>query len=265
MSILDKIVENTIVRIEEQKKIISLNQLKKELKTLPKKNLEDVFKKDKTNIISEIKFASPSEGLIREASKENAKNIAKEYLDNNATALSILTEPNYFSGSITYLKEVRNNFPNSFILQKDFFVDEYQFYQANVLEASSILLIVSSLGIEKTKKFLDLSNELGLKALVEVHDKEELKIALELNAEFIGINNRNLKNMQISLDTSKELSKLIEDKNITLISESGLKNGSELKELKKYGFSGFLIGSCFMKSDNAGLKLKEFLENSYEN
>lgn len=265
MSILDNIVKKTISRVEEQKNIISLNDLKKELKTLPKKNLQDVFKRDKTNIISEIKFASPSEGLIREASKENAKNIAKEYLDNNATALSILTEPNYFSGSINYLQEVRNNFPNSFILQKDFFVDEYQFYQANVIQATSVLLIVSSLGLEKTKKFLDLSNELGLKALVEVHDQEELKVALELKADFIGINNRNLKNMQISLDTSKELSKLIEDKNITLISESGLKNGTELKDLKRYGFSGFLIGSCFMKSNNAGEKIKEFLENSYEN
>lgn len=264
MTILDDIVEKTLLRVDQQKKLISFNELKNNLNILPKRNLSEVFKKDKTNIISEIKFSSPSEGLIREGSKENAKTIAKQYLDNNASALSILTEPDYFAGSIDYLKEVRESFPNSFILQKDFFVDEYQFYQANVIKSSSVLLIVSILGFEKTKKFLQLSEELGLKALVEVHDEEELKIALELKAEFIGVNNRNLKNMKISLDTSKELSKLVTDKNITLVSESGLKAGSELKDLKKYGFSAFLIGSCFMKSNDAGLKLKNFLEESYE-
>ncbi|MFN4150858.1 MAG: hypothetical protein ACK4IX_07925, partial [Candidatus Sericytochromatia bacterium] len=147
MTILDDIVEKTLLRVEQQKKLIPLNELKNNLNILPKRNLSEVFQKDKTNIISEIKFSSPSEGVIREGSKENAKTIAKQYLDNNASALSILTEPDYFSGSVEYLKEVRENFSNSFILQKDFFVDEYQFYQANVIKSSSVLLIVSILGL----------------------------------------------------------------------------------------------------------------------
>lgn len=256
MNILEKIGLKTQERINNEKEVLSLETLKSKIDFSKKPDdFKKVFLEPKTNIISEIKLASPSEGKISDL---NPLDVAQGYLENGATALSILTEPHYFNGNTDYIIKIREKFPSAKILMKDFFVDEYQFYQARFIGANAVLLIVALLGKEKTANFLKLAKELDLTPLVEVHNKEEMEIAIELGADFIGVNNRNLKDMSISLETSIELSTL-PPKNTILISESGIKSLEDIEKLKKYGYKGFLIGTSFMKTQNPGLKLKEFI------
>ena len=185
--------------------------------------------------------------------------IAKEYLENGAAALSVLTERDIFKGDPFYLAEIRNEFPDAYLLMKDFIVDEFQLKMARSIGADTVLLIVALLGKERTKEMIELAQNYGFCPLVEVHNQEELEIALSAKAQFIGVNNRNLKTMEVSLENSKTLAKKV-PKNITLISESGIKTHNDLKELKEYGFHGFLVGTSLMKTKQPGITLKGLLK-----
>lgn len=259
MNILDKIAEKTKQRIEEEKEFLSHKEI---IKILDSKNNNEgkssfleYFSQDNLNIISEIKLSSPSMGKISEL---KPLDIAKMYLENGAKALSVLTEPYFFNGNINYISEIKEKYPKSKILMKDFVLSEYQIYKAKAFGANAILLIVSLLEKKELKEYLELCEKLKLNALVEVHDEEEMKIALDLDSKLIGVNNRNLKDLSISLKTSESLANL-KTANITLISESGLKTNEDLVYLKSIGFDGFLIGTHFMKSDNPAQALKDIL------
>jgi len=255
MNILEKIAEKTKQRIIAEQQILSLEKLKEMLKkSRTPFDFRKAFINQEINIISEIKFASPSEGEI---AKPEPLKVAEAYLANGAKALSVLTEPNYFKGNINYIAQIREKFPQANILMKDFVIDEYQLLKARVYGADAVLLIVALLG-NQLKNFLDKAKELGLTALVEVHNQEEMKIALEANADFIGVNNRNLKDMTISLKTSESLIKFKKPETI-FISESGLKNKTDLANLQSLGYQGFLIGTSFMKTDDPGKALASLL------
>jgi len=156
------------------------------------------------------------------------------------------------------VRDVRANIPTAPILQKDFFIDKEQICEARSLGASAILLIVAMLDEAKLKELYDFAGSLGLTALVEVHSEPEMEVALKIGAKLIGVNNRNLQNMQISLDVSRYLAKYADK--ATLICESGIKTYAEVKELFALGYKGFLIGTSFMQTSNPPYALKEFLE-----
>ena len=220
--ILDDIVATQKIRIEHEKKEKNIKVLKQEVLSLPlseKFFFEESLKDKDFSFICEIKKASPSKGIIVEDFPYT--NIAKEYEQAGATAISVLTEPNFFKGSDKILKDVADivNIP---ILRKDFIIDEYQIYQAKLIGADAILLICAILDEKILNKFLNIANNLKLSCLVETHNEDEIKMALNSEAKIIGINNRDLKTFRVDIKTSLELQKFI-PKNKILISESGIK------------------------------------------
>ncbi len=218
----------------------------------------DIFlNQTKPVIIAEIKFASPSYGIIHQSTLSHVE-IAKQYLANGASALSILSEPDYFKGNIDYIRDVRQAFPGVNILCKDFILSKSQIEQALHYGANSILLIVAFFSAANLKELYDYSLSLNLTPLIEVHDLAELEIALKLDPKLIGVNNRNLKTLEINLDTARNLIKYI-PKNIYKISESGIENKAQIAEIYQLGFNGFLIGSNLMRSQNPGSALAQML------
>ena len=245
MSILREIVINTKAKLEEKKKLVSLDDLKKEINEL---NLENPrFKQSLTEkdeaIIAEIKKASPSAGIIAEDFDPIKK--AKEYEELGAVALSILTEEDYFLGSPKYLKEVRKitQLP---ILRKDFMIDEYQIYEAKLMGADCILLIASILNDEEISHFINLAENLKLDYLIEVHDKIELDRVKIFENAIIGVNNRNLKTFEVDIQNSINLKQEFDGKNI-FVSESGITNSSDIEMLKSNGINVYLIGESLMR------------------
>ena len=208
-------------------------------------------------IIAEIKFASPSRGRIYHGPLEPTE-VAKEYLSNGASALSILAEPDYFSGNIEYISDVRKTLPQANILLKDFILTKAQIAQALEYGANAVLLIVAFLNKQALIELHEYALNLGLTPIIEIHDLLELQIALELRPRVIGINNRNLKTLKIDLNTSRELIKFI-PKHIYAICESGIQNKAEIEEMQRLGFSGFLIGSHFMEKESPGKALGDML------
>ena len=198
------------------------------------------------SFICEIKKASPSKGVIVE--KFPYIDIAQEYETAGASAISVLTEPNFFKGNDKYLKDI-SSIVNIPVLRKDFIIDEYQIYQAKLIGADAILLICAILDETTLKNFLHLAKSLKLSCLVETHNEEEIKKALNIGADIIGINNRDLKTFTVDINTSLKLRKLIPSNKI-LISESGIKTAEDIRILKDSGFNGALIGESMMLSDN---------------
>lgn len=245
MSILREIVINTKTKLEEKKKLVSLDDLKKEINELNLENprfKQSLAEKDEA-IIAEIKKASPSAGIIAEDFDPIKK--AKEYEELGAVALSILTEEDYFLGSPKYLKEVRKitQLP---ILRKDFMIDEYQIYEAKLMGADCILLIASILNDEEISHFIDLAENLKLDYLIEVHDKIELDRVKIFENAIIGVNNRNLKTFEVDIQNSINLKQEFDGKNI-FVSESGIKNISDIEMLKSNGINVYLIGESLMR------------------
>ena len=245
MSILREIVINTKAKLEEKKKLVSLDDLKKEINELNLENprfKQSLIEKDEA-IIAEIKKASPSAGIIAEDFDPIKK--AKEYEKLGAVALSILTEEDYFLGSPKYLKEVRKitQLP---ILRKDFMIDEYQIYEAKLMGADCILLIASILNDEEISYFIDLAENLKLDYLIEVHDKTELDRVKIFENAIIGVNNRNLKTFEVDIQNSINLKQEFDGKNI-FVSESGIKNISDIEMLKSNGINVYLIGESLMR------------------
>ena len=245
--ILDKLVQATQKRLIKQKQQKSLEDVKREALTLPiDKNFpfEQTLSQQDINFICEVKKASPSKGII--APDFPYLEIAKEYEQAGASAISVLTEPDYFLGSDTFLKEIAQNV-NIPVLRKDFTIDEYQIYEAKILGASAILLICAILSEEKLKYFLQIANSLGLSCLVEAHDEAEIQKALNVNARIIGVNNRNLKDFSVDVHNSLKLRHLVPE-NIIFVSESGLKTAEDIELLRQNHVQAALIGETFMRA-----------------
>ncbi|MDB9908049.1 indole-3-glycerol phosphate synthase TrpC [Gammaproteobacteria bacterium] len=244
MSILEEIVKNTILKLAEKKLATPLAEIKSELArlNLPKGAFKvNLLNKDQA-IIAEIKKASPSAGIISEDFDPIQK--AKDYEAFGAAALSILTEEDFFLGSIEYLKEVKaiTSLP---ILRKDFMVDEYQIYEAKLMGADCILLIASILSDVQITAFVTLAEELELDYLIEVHDEEELDRVGHFHNALIGINNRNLKTFEVDLNNSIRLRRYFQNNNI-FIAESGIKSKEDIEKLKQNKIHVFLIGESMM-------------------
>lgn len=236
---LEKIVTHTKKRIKKLKEELSFEEVKKlALHSSIPSPFINLF--ESKVIIAEIKFRSPSKGIIR--AEGNVETITRDYLSAGACAISVLTEPEFFGGDYNFIKRLRNEFPNISILQKDFFVDPYQIYMARYLGANSILLMASVLDENELEYMLSLALELGIHPILEVHNEKELALAEKLNAPIIGVNNRNLKTLKVDLENSFNLSRKF-NKNRFYISESGIQSSKDIKELSDVGFNGFLIGS----------------------
>ena len=253
---LDEIVEKTKLRIDEEKKIKSLDDLKAEV--LSKEiEMDFPFKKalstQDISIIAEVKRASPSKGLIAE--DFNHVKIAKEYEEAGASAISVLTEPYFFLGSDDYLSDIAQNVSIP-ILRKDFVIDEYMIWQAKAFGASAILLIVSILDTVQLKKYLDLAHDLGLSAIVETHDASEISTAMIVGAEIIGVNNRNLNDFTVDIENSINLRRCVSG-DVVFISESGIKTKEDVTRLKENNVDAVLIGETLMKSDDKKSMISE--------
>lgn len=242
---LAKITEKTKERLEGK----SLEKIKKQVEKLEINKdfpFEAALKDKPIAIISEVKRASPSKGLIAEDFDYVA--IAKEYEDAGVSAISVLTEPYFFKGSNEILREIARNVKTP-ILRKDFTISPYMIYEAKLIGASAILLIVSILDDNQLKDYLKLADELGLSSIVETHDEKEIERALNAGARIIGVNNRNLKDFTVDINNSVNLRKNVPE-DIIFISESGIKTPEDVGILKENNVDGVLIGETLMRSDD---------------
>jgi indole-3-glycerol phosphate synthase len=229
-NILDKIVASTEKRVQAAKQ-----------SEFP---FETALQTKSISFICEVKKASPSKGIIAEDFPY--LQIAKEYEMAGASAISVLTEPEFFKGKNEYLQDIAKEVKIP-LLRKDFIIDEFQIYEAKFLGASAVLLICAILENEKLKRYIELAHSIGLSALVETHSKTEVENALNAGAKIIGINNRNLKTFEVNLQTTKELCELIPN-NIIKVSESGIQTPEDMQFLASCGVNAVLIGESFMRA-----------------
>jgi len=256
--ILDKIIEDTKKTLAARKGVVSLSELIEKTPTgkVGASFYEALSKKSCTNLIAEVKKASPSKGLIRE--NFNPLEIASEYEKAGVSAISVLTEEKYFLGSLEYLKAIRKKVKIP-ILRKDFIVDVYQIYEAKEAGADAILLIAAALSEEKLTEFITLAHSLSMDSLVEVHTLEEMEKALKTPAKIIGINNRNLKTFKVDISTTIAIASELPD-NILKVSESGIFTREDVVKLaEKAGVNAILVGESLMLSENIHAKVKELL------
>ena len=247
MNILEEIVAKTKSKLEEKKQRVSLEELssKIDFENLKETNFKKSLQNKAEAIIAEIKKASPSAGIISDDFDPVSK--SKEYESFGASALSILTEEDYFLGNIQYLKDVKvtTSLP---ILRKDFIVDEYQIYESKLIGADCILLIASILNDEELKNFSEIAERLKLDYIIEVHDEEELQRVQHFTNAIIGVNNRDLKTFDVDINNSVELKKTFKGENI-FIAESGIKSKKDIEYLQQNNINVFLIGESLMKGD----------------
>lgn len=254
--ILDEIAERTRQRIAEEKSAVPLTEMKKRALAMDA-NTGFPFKKalggDDISFICEVKRASPSKGMIAEDFPY--LEIAKDYERAGASAISCLTEPFWFKGMDEYLTEISHavNIP---VLRKDFTVDEYMIYQAKTLGASAVLLICSILSREQLAEYIGIAHGLGLSALVEAHDEDEVRTALSVGAGIIGVNNRNLKTFTVDIHNSARLRKLVPPE-VLFVSESGIRTAADVAALRENGTNAVLIGETLMRSPDKKAALEE--------
>ena len=260
-NILDTIIATKFEEIKDSQKIKSLHQLQDDVKSASQprgfiKAIETQLLKNKAAVIAEIKKASPSKGIIRE--NFNPKEIAISYEKGGATCLSVLTDQKYFQGHANYLKEARDacSLP---VLRKDFMVDPYQIFEARAMGADCILLIVAALPLDLMLELEEVSHSLGMNVLVEVHNQEELDLALQLKTSLLGINNRNLKTFDVSLTTTLDLIKNISVEKI-IVTESGIFTSDDVKLVQFHHVNTFLIGEAFMRESDPGHSLKTLFQ-----
>lgn len=256
LTVLEQIVVRKRAELVAERASVKQEDL--ERKPIPRRRgFRSALEARRPAIIAEIKKASPSAGLI--AAEFDPAAIARSYQAAGAAALSVLTDKQYFQGSLDDLMAARiaTSLP---VLRKDFTLDRYHLLQASTHGADCVLLIVAVLDLAELKELLAAAEELRLDALVEVHDGEELDRALEAGATFIGVNNRNLKTLEVSLETSFELAGRFPD-GIVRISESGIRQPDDLKRLQDAGYQGFLVGESLMRQSNQGRALASLLAN----
>ncbi|MDP8260552.1 MAG: indole-3-glycerol phosphate synthase TrpC [Candidatus Gygaella obscura] len=255
---LKKIIQQKKIRIDEKKNLLSLEQLKEKLNQAPavRDFKKAISKSSEVSLIAEIKKASPSKGLIR--SDFDVLEIIKAYETSGVQAVSVLTEEDFFQGSMENIRLVRENSQLA-ILRKDFILDSYQVFESRVFGADCILLIVSLLKKDLLVELIDLANSLGMNCLVEVHNEIELKRVLSLKKDFIlGINNRDLQTFEVDIKTSEKMLPFIPKGN-TIVVESGIRNYQDVLFLKFLRVNAVLIGETFMRSDNIVSKVKEVM------
>ena len=248
-NILEEIAARTRERIAKEKTCISVSELENRIQEVNKNARQKItflqaLQKDGMSYICEVKKASPSKGLI--APDFPYLTIAKEYEQAGASAISCLTEPFYFQGADQYLREISAAVQIP-VLRKDFTVDEYMIYQAKSLGASAVLLICAILDDGELRAYRQLAKELGLDALVEAHDEYEVDRALNLGAEIVGVNNRDLRTFQVDMNNSIRLRKMAPD-NVVFVSESGIRTPEDIRILYENKVDGVLIGETLMRS-----------------
>lgn len=256
MSVLDKIVVRKKERLDYAKRNVSRSKLIAAIGELdqPRDFLRAIRRNSGCiRLIAEVKKASPSKGLIR-ADFDHMK-IASEYEEKKVDAVSVLTEEDFFQGRLEYLKEVKGRVSMP-VLRKDFIFDEYQIYEARAAMADAILLIAAILEANQAAEYLHLSAELGMTVLFEVHDHKELEMALKIDAPIVGINNRNLKTLDIDLETTLKLRREMPPGRI-IVSESGISTREDVERIESGGIDAMLVGTCLMKSDNIGRKIDQ--------
>jgi indole-3-glycerol phosphate synthase len=259
MSILQEIIKNKKEELRHRKSIIPLVELKERISDLKptrpfKKNLKR-GKSDPIRLIAELKKASPSEGRFNK--RFIVPEIIAVYNEKDVQAISVLTEVNYFEGSLEYLYDAKH-LTSKPLLRKDFIFDSYQVYESRVNVADAILLIVASLSKLQLSDLMGLAQELTLDCLIEVHSLKELETALDAGAEIIGINNRNLNTLRTSLDTTFNIVKDMPEGKI-IVSESGIRTRKDVKAIEAKGVDAILVGTTFMKADDIGAKIDELM------
>lgn len=259
--ILKEICDNKLVEVAAAKQKVSLAEVKARAEEAdkPKGFMAALEKKKlagKPGLIAEVKKKSPSKGVIRE--DFNHLEIANIYKSAGADCISVLTDEKYFAGKDNYLKEIRADIPTP-LIRKDFMLDVYQIYESRALGADCILLIMAALEKNQALELEAVAHQLGMDVLVEVHDEQELKVALELKSKLVGVNNRNLKTMEVSLENGKALSKLIPNDYIK-VCESGISSNAQVREMMAAGFHAFLVGESLMRQENIEKALKELIK-----
>ncbi|MBD5488955.1 MAG: indole-3-glycerol phosphate synthase TrpC [Lachnospiraceae bacterium] len=282
MTILDQLADHARERVEQAKRTVPLEIIKQQALLLTeasdttnvsndisgnqndhkqlvrdKFSFERALQKPGISFICECKKASPSKGLI--APDFPYLQIAKEYEAAGADCISVLTEPKWFLGSDSYLKEIAGTVSIP-CLRKDFTVDEYMIYEARLLGASAVLLICSILSEAQIKGYINICDTLGLSALVEAHDDKEVQMALHAGARIIGVNNRNLKDFSVDTDNSRRLRELI-PQDVLFVSESGVSTADDVKKLREIGADAVLIGETLMRAPDKKTKLSELRGN----
>lgn len=245
--ILDEIVAKTKERMREVQSETSLQEIRGMALSMNKDTgypFEKALRGEEIQFICEVKKASPSKGLI--APEFPYVEIAREYEQAGAAAISVLTEPYFFQGANAYLTEIRQQVSLP-ILRKDFTVDPYMIYEAKVIGADAILLICAVLSDMQLKEYYELADSLGLSVLVEAHDEEEVRRALAIGARIIGVNNRNLKDFTVDINNSVRLRRMIPD-DVIFVSESGMKEQADIRRLRENHTDAVLIGETFMRS-----------------
>ena len=258
MNILDKIVADKKIEVDFRKKLIPTSQLEKsvlfERDTI---SLSERLRRSETGIIAEHKRRSPSKSVINQTS--SVWEVAQGYETAGACGMSVLTDGKYFGGSLDDLLTARSS-SNLALLRKEFIVDEYQLLEAKAYGADVCLLIAACLTRNEIEHLSKFAKSLGLDVLLEVHNLEELQKSIMPSLDMLGVNNRNLKTFEVSLETSKSLSTQIPD-DFVKVSESGISSIEAIRDLKQYGYKGFLIGENFMKTEDPAKSAIEFIEN----
>jgi indole-3-glycerol phosphate synthase len=259
--ILDKIIATKKEEVVAAKRAVSMKQLQERIaQQTPTRGFANsvmsVVAKGQSAVIAEIKKASPSKGVIREYFVP--AEIAKSYQQAGAVCLSVLTDAPYFQGNPEYLKQARAacQLP---VLRKDFMVDEYQLYEARAMGADAILLIAAALTVPQMQAFEHIAHDLQMDVLVEVHNQTELDAALQLKTPLLGINNRNLKTFEVTLQNTFDLLPNI-PKEKCIVTESGIMASSDVQLMKQHHVHAFLVGEAFMRTDDPGLVLKTMFQ-----
>ncbi len=256
--ILKQIVNDNLAGLKANKLLHPLKELKQtvsEMTEVPR-DLEEFLSGDGIKLIAEVKQASPSRGVI--CQEFDPVGVASVYQRCSVSAISVLTEEMYFKGNMNYLRQIRAKLREKCppLLRKDFIHDQYQVYESRAFGADAILLIVAILGENKLKKLLDLSHQLGMKCLVEVHTEVELNLAVNSGAKIIGVNNRDLNTFKVDLAVTERLCPLIPAGHI-VVSESGINSRADVARLHKCGVNAFLVGEALMKATDVQAKVKE--------
>lgn len=264
MNILGEVIKKKLEAVRKRSEKVPLSFLKKKLEeTTSLRNFEKALidKNRKVKIIAEFKRASPSQGDMK--LKFSLVDFVREYEENGATALSILTEESYFKGSLKDLKEAREN-SSLPLLRKDFIIDPYELYEARANGADSVLLIVRiTKSKQQLKEFIKISRDLGMEPLVEVFDEKDLKLTLETDAHIVGVNTRDLDTLKINKNRANKLLKKIPEDRVKVL-ESGIKEKKDIEEFLEEGVECFLIGTSLLKEDSPGKKLQELLGGKNE-
>jgi indole-3-glycerol phosphate synthase len=256
MSILENILDYQRSEVRQRKAAVSLSELTAmPMFSLPRRSLEQALRSFHIAIIAEIKKASPSKGIIRE--NFDAVNIAEQFVENGAAALSVLTNEKYFQGKLEYIRQIRNAVSVP-ILRKEFIIDSYQLHEAKAYGADAVLLIASALTKKELHQLAGQARSLGLECLVEIHIRDEVDMLDFETMNIIGINNRDLNSFSTDVRTSITLRQHIPD-HVLCVSESGIRSGADLELLRSNGFDAFLIGESLMRAEHPGDALRGLL------